>query len=244
MDKIYREENRIGTYNCDRSRVAKLSGILQLTQEAGRRQMALQKPSYDELQAEGKALMLSRLDLEIYDTIYFDEPLTVYSWPCESIRATWPRGYAIECRGKKMAEVASQWALVDMASRKVLKADEVDFSKYTMGEYNELYKMKLRIPKDAQLKKVGKHRVTYSNLDYNGHMNNTYYADILCDLIPEMETGKYRVKTFRVHYNREASLGDVISVMMQQTGEKQYLFKTVKDDGEFNIAAEIILTDI
>ena len=72
MNKIYSEENRIGTYSCDRNKVAKLSGILQATQEAGRKQMALQKPSYDDLQAEGKALMLSRLDLKIYDTLYFE----------------------------------------------------------------------------------------------------------------------------------------------------------------------------
>ena len=100
MNKIYSEENRIGTYSCDRNKVAKLSGILQATQEAGRKQMALQKPSYDDLQAEGKALMLSRLDLKIYDTLYFDQPLRVYSWPCESMRATWPRGYAIDKIGR------------------------------------------------------------------------------------------------------------------------------------------------
>ena len=44
MNKIYSEENSIGTYSCDRKKVAKLSGILQATQEAGRKQMALQKP--------------------------------------------------------------------------------------------------------------------------------------------------------------------------------------------------------
>ena len=151
MNKIYSEENRIGTYSCDRNKVAKLSGILQATQEAGRKQMALQKPSYDDLQAEGKALMLSRLDLKIYDTLYFDQPLRVYSWPCESMRATWPRGYAIDRDGERIIEASTQWALVDMETRKVLKADEVDFSNYYMGEYRELYKNKLRIPKDMKL---------------------------------------------------------------------------------------------
>ena len=111
MNKIYSEENRIGTYSCDRNKVAKLSGILQATQEAGRKQMALQKPSYDDLQAEGKALMLSRLDLKIYDTLYFDQPLRVYSWPCESMRATWPRGYAIDRDGERIIEASTQWAL-------------------------------------------------------------------------------------------------------------------------------------
>ena len=173
MNKIYSEENRIGTYSCDRNKVAKLSGILQATQEAGRKQMALQKPSYDDLQAEGKALMLSRLDLKIYDTLYFDQPLRVYSWPCESMRATWPRGYAIDRDGERIIEASTQWALVDMETRKVLKADEVDFSNYYMGEYKELYKNKLRIPKDMKLIEAGRHDVSYSDLDYNGHITPT-----------------------------------------------------------------------
>ena len=60
MDKRYSEVTRMGTYNCDQKKIAKLSGLLQVTQEAGRQQMAIQRPSYEELQAKGQALMLSR----------------------------------------------------------------------------------------------------------------------------------------------------------------------------------------
>ena len=242
MNKIYSEENSIGTYSCDRKKVAKLSGILQATQEAGRKQMALQKPSYDDLQAEGKALMLSRLDLKIYDTLYFDQPIRVYSWPCESMRATWPRGYAIDRDGERIIEASTQWALVDMETRKVLKADEVDFSNYYMGEYRELYKNKLRIPKDMELKEAGKHDVSYSDLDYNGHMNNTYYADVLCDHIPELAEGTHRVASFRVHYSKEASLGETLIIMRNKDEDGKYIFKTIKPSGETNIEAEIGIT--
>lgn len=244
MKKIYSEENRIGTYSCDRNRMAKLSGILQLTQEAGRMQMLSEKPSYDDLQAEGKALMLSRLDLIIHETIYFDQPLRVYSWPCESVRATWPRGYAIDRDGKRIVEAATQWALVDMESRKVLKADEVDFSNYYMGEYKELYKSKFRMPRDITLKEAGKYTVSYSDLDYNGHMNNTYYADLLCDHIPELAEGTHRVRSFRVHYSKEASLGETLTVMRYRDEEGKYIFKTVKPDGQTNIEAEIGITEL
>lgn len=58
------------------------------------------------------------------------------------MRATWPRGYAIDRDGERIIEASTQWALVDMETRKVLKADEVDFSNYYMGEYRELYKNK------------------------------------------------------------------------------------------------------
>ena len=244
MKKKYTEETRIGTYNCDRNRVVKLSGILQATQEAGRKQMAIQKPSYDDLQAEGKALMLSRLDLEIYETLYFDELVTISSWPCESARATFLRRYVIERDGRVIIEASTQWALVDMETRKVLKTEEVDFSNYYMGEYKELYKEKLRLPKDAKLNEVGKYEIHYSDLDYNGHMNNTYYADVLCDRVPEIEAGTHRIGSFRIHYSKEASLGETFTIMRGKNADGKYMFKTLKENGEVNITAEIGLTEL
>ena len=35
MDKRYSEVTRMGTYNCDQKKIAKLSGFLQVTQEQG-----------------------------------------------------------------------------------------------------------------------------------------------------------------------------------------------------------------
>ena len=55
--------------------------------------MAAQKPSYEDILEDGKALMLSRLDMKIYDEVYTGENTTVSSWPCESSRATFLRMY-------------------------------------------------------------------------------------------------------------------------------------------------------
>ncbi len=244
MDKRYSEVTRMGTYNCDQKKIAKLSGLLQVTQEAGRQQMTIQRPSYEELQAKGQALMLSRLDLAVYDTVYFDEPITVSSWPCEAVRATFPRMYLIERDGKPVVEVSSQWALVEMETRKILKADEADFSNFTNGEYKELFKGKFKIPRGLELKEMGKHMVSYSDLDYNGHMNNTFYADMLCDCIPELADATHRVDTLRIHYSKEAPLGDLITITGCCTEEGKYIFRTVKSTGETNIEAEITLAGL
>jgi acyl-ACP thioesterase len=207
-------------------------------------QMETDRPSYDELQQEGKALMLGRLDLEIYDEIHVGDEFTVSSWTCQLGRATFPRGYEIVRDGKIVAEISSQWALVDMESRKVLKTEEVDFSRYYEGRYIELFPDKFRLPKDIEFREVGKHTVKYSDLDLNGHMNNTYYLDQLCNYMPELEYGGYRVKSLRIHYCKEAPLGDVLTIFRAIPEENKYLFKTVKANGETNIEAEIIITTI
>lgn len=229
----------LDTYCCDGNQLLKPAGALQVLQEAGRRQMESQKPSYEDILAMGKALMLSRIDMKIYEEALVGERVEVTSWPCDSSRATFLRMYEMKRNGRLIAEIASQWVLVDFESRKILKVDEVDFSNYYHGPYHDLIPGKFRIPREAQLEEAGRFRVTYSYLDSNKHMNNTYYANMLCDHVPELEAGTHRVDSMRVHYSKEAPLGDELTIMRATAGEGKYFFRTVKADGELNIEAEI-----
>lgn len=239
MKVRYEYEDYLDLYSADHYKRAKVSGILQMTQEAGNRQLIRDDLPYDGLLASGKAFMLSRLDMEIYEPIHCDEVFTVASWPCPSQRATFLRNYTVEKDGKQMVAIASQWVLVDIESRKVLKVEDLDMSSCYFGEYIELYSDKLRIPKNVELEKAGQKIVNYSDLDYNGHMNNTYYLDVLSNYIPELAAGTHRVKSVRLHYSKEATLGDVITINMAKPEADKYFFKTVKENGELNIACEI-----
>lgn len=243
MKQKFTRECRMDTYDCDCNKLIRLSGMMQAMQETGRLQMETEKPSYDDLLKVGHALMLSRLDLEIYEELYLNDLLTVGSWPAESSKATFLRTYTIEKQGRLAALCSSQWALVDLQTRKILKVEDLDMSNYYMGEYRELFDGKFKIPKDAALEEVDRRKVRYSDLDYNGHMNNTYSLDMLCDTIPEIVAGTHRVKNLRIHYNREAPLGDVLTVFQGKEDDGSYLFKTLKADGQVNIAARIGLIE-
>ena len=94
--KRYFYDIELDTYCCDGNQIVKPSGVLQVLQECGRRQMAAQKPSYEDILKTGKALMLSRLDMKIYDEVYLGEEVEVTSWPCESSRATFLRMYQMK----------------------------------------------------------------------------------------------------------------------------------------------------
>lgn len=232
------------TYCCDGNKIAKPSGILQALQECGRRQMAAQKPSYDDLMQDGKALMLSRLDLKIYDKLSVGEEVMLASWPCPSNRATFLRMYQMKRDNEVVAEISSQWVLVECDTRKILKVGDVDFSNYYEDEYTDLIPAKFKIAKDTQFEETGVFEVMYSHLDYNKHMNNTYYLDVLCNYIPELAAGTHRVETVRAHYANEAPLGDHLTVMRAKKNESQYVFRTVKANGETNIEAEISIAAI
>ena len=109
----------------------------ELMQEAASNQMATQKPSYTDLVDAGKALMLARVDLAIPEQIGLKEALISSSWPCPSTRATFFRNYTLQRGAETVAFAATQWSLVDLASRKILKVEDVDFSNYWYGTYRD-----------------------------------------------------------------------------------------------------------
>ena len=244
----YVEKQRLTTYQVDQNKVGRASGIWQIMQGAACHQMKTQKPSYEDLLDEGKALMLARVDLAIPEEVYFEEEVEASSWPCPSSRATFLRNYTLERGGKRIAIASTQWSLVDIESRKILKVSDADFSNYWMSDYIELLPHKFKIAA-ADVEKmesagpVGYKIVAYGDLDYNGHMNNTYYLDMICDYIPELAAGTHRVSGMRIHYSKEAPLGEKIAIYRTEAelsederqacerysvpAEKKYVFRTV-----------------
>lgn len=244
MKVRYEHQDFLEYYKTDQNKYAKASGILQITQKAGNSQMERDRPTYDEITAQGKAFMLSRLDFEVYEPIVADEMYTISSWACEGSRATFPRNYSIERDGKTLVMVSSYWVLVDIESRKLLKVDDVNIDNYYIGEFVELYKDKLKVPRDLEFEEVGKKEIMYCDLDTNGHMNNTYYMDVVSNYIPELPAGTHRIKSVRLHYSKEAPFGDTITIFRAKVEEGKYLFKTVKENGEMNIACEVGLVEL
>ena len=244
IEDVYGFKSRINVYNVDMNRKARPAGLLREMQECGSRQMADQRPSYDELLDKGQALMLSRLDMIIPQEVSLDEEIEVYTWPCPSIRATFLRNYLVRKGVETAAMISSQWTLVNSETRKIMKVDEVDFSNYTMDEYVDVIpgsKFKISREETEGLENVGTKTVKLSDVDYNGHMNNTYYVDMLCDYIPELTAGTHRVTAMRLHFSKEAPMGEIIEIKRLKTTDGRYIFRTFRSDGDVNVEAEFTL---
>ena len=75
---------------------------------------------------------------------------------------------------------------------------------------------------------IGKRKIVYSDLDYNMHMNNTKYPDMLVDFLPTPE--RVRVTGMSLAYYQEAHFGDTVTVYCADAGDGVYYFRTVKGD--------------
>ncbi len=199
---------------------------------------------------EGLGFLLSRLMLRADEPIYAYEDIEVRTWCGESRGLTFVRCFSVHKEGRVVATALSHWALMDICEQKLVRVSAFD-RPFPMGDVPDESTLprKVRIPVAMDMETVGKRRIVYSDLDFNRHMNNTKYPDMVCDFLPDM-TGKW-VRTLSLSYLREAAFGDTLTVTRTLSGTpalpdipETYLVRTTRSDGVVNLEAEVGLASL
>lgn len=215
------------------------TALCRYLQEAASRNMRVEGPSYPELLAQGYSFLLSRLNVQQYLPLYADDVITVQTWAYTPPRvgAAFPRYYQLYRGEELIAEAATIWALLNLETGELCRTDAVELH-YGEDEPLDL-NTRLRIPA-VEWETVGTREIRYSDVDGNNHMNNTHYADMLCDFLPNPHA--VRVTALQIHYVNEAPFGEVLTVrraMTEEDGHPVAYFETLRSDGAVNVRARI-----
>lgn len=194
---------------------------------------------------EGLGFLLSRIMIRVDAPLHAYEDIEVRTWCGESKGLTFLRSFSIHRGDELIATALSHWALMDIRNKKLVRVSEFqrDFPMGDMPDEATLPR-KVRIPSSLPMEAVGERRIVYSDVDFNRHMNNTKYPDMVCDYLPDM-AGKW-VRSLSLSYMREAAFGDTLTVSRTRAegdGET-YLLRTTRPDGAVCLEAEVGLADI
>ena len=231
------EEYRINVHDTDLNGVVSVSGLLRYMQDTANLQMSGQGPSYDELFEQGYSFVLSRMGISIYAPLRAHDRITSQSWAVASRGVTFNRCYRVYRGEDLVAEATSAWAMLNVKEKKFCRVGEVPLN-YTEDEPLELdLPARFRIPAEVSLSLVGERTVLYSDVDRNGHLNNTHYPDMLCSFLPDMY--RSRVISIVLSFVSEAPLGETLKIYCGEY-DGSYYVRSVRPDGSVNAEAEIM----
>ncbi len=193
---------------------------------------------------EHLGFLLSRIAVRVDAPLHAYEDIEVRTWCGESRGLTFLRAFSVHREGRLVAEAMSHWALVDISTRKLVRARDFD-RPFPIGNLPDETRLppKAHIPAQTPVEAVGKRTIVYSDLDFNRHMNNTKYPDMFCNFLPGMP-GRW-VRSLSLSYIREATFGDILHVSrtVSEDDPDTYLFRTTRLDGELCTEAMISLGD-
>lgn len=215
-------------HDTDANRVLRPGAILTYFEETADRHIRSVGKSLDDMRDEDKVgFILSRMTMVFYRPVSADVMLTVETWTSEGRGFSTERSFRAKVGEEIVAEATSMWALMDVEARRPVKIENAPFEFHHEPPLTLDAPVRVAIPRDLPLAAVGERRIAYSDIDYNMHMNNTRYPDMLCDFMPDM-AGK-RMSRVTMSFVREAALGHTLTVLRGERDGRMY-FRTADGD--------------
>lgn len=164
-------------------------------------------------------LLRQRIVMERFPV--WNDQISIETWP-RGIEGFWAyRDYLIRNSNNEIiGRVASSWMLIDLNSRRPQKPELVKHALMESDEVKALDTPADRIVFNAEEnRKVVIRKVNYSEIDMNGHVTNSKYADWLVDALDEKQLNR-QFKSYHANFVTEAKAGDEIEIILSQMDDR------------------------
>ena len=220
MDKSlvaeYSRTLSVPIYDVGAEGTLKIGSVLRLVQETSEQHLGLLRIGYERLKEDGLVFFIISSFLNIIRLPEHGEKITIRTHPVGRGGAQIYRDFLFYSGEEQIISVMQTTVMADAETHKVRKPQ--DLMRYGVFSDNpvppEERIERCAVPKD--LSYAGQRRVRHSDLDSNGHMNNTVYGDIISDFLPSgvLEKG---LKELLITYYKECREGDVLEIREKET---------------------------
>jgi medium-chain acyl-[acyl-carrier-protein] hydrolase len=188
-----------------------LHGLLNLLQDAAWNHAEHLGCGFEEMIARDTIWVLTRQKLTMTEWPKWGDKVTVRTWPCPFTAAQAPRQFEIFVGDRKIGESITLWLVLDYETRRPKRIKPADYP-FSVREEGLLAIAAGKIAPRDGLRKTATFHVRNSDLDVNGHVNNTGYARWILDSLPLEAHRRFNLESYEVNFLAEAMLGDEITI--------------------------------
>ena len=129
--------------------------------------------------------------------------------------------------GTPAASSTSSWIIMDMRTRRIVRGDRIadlipSDPEFDIAALPEL-SPRLYAPDKSSFVDAGERLVLYSDLDYNGHVNNARYTVWALDALPLELVSSHTVRSIDVNFNREVLPGSTVKLSLCEADGYYYV---------------------
>lgn len=174
------------------------------TQDLGVDSISLSKHNID--------WVITRMDVEINRLPKCNEMITVCTYPGKDLAMLYPRFFYIMDENKNVIIRASSiWALINAKDRKVVvDRDVIEKLPPETSPYELPLPGKILAKQDKVL--IEKRKIHFSDLDFNCHMNNVRYVELLMDVHDFDFYKNHRPSFISLNYIKEIKEQETVTI--------------------------------
>jgi acyl-ACP thioesterase len=214
LGQVYHCE--VKAYDIDARKEMTLPALVRHLQEAAMANVIRLKLSVWDLEPEQLSWVLLRKEIHLVKRPLLGEPLTVLTYPAGFDRLFTFRDFRIyNGAGELVATAATTWMLMHLETRRPTRYPAWITDKLAPQMPPPevcLPRAASALPEPPDPDEWFPVRVGWHDLDFNFHLNNTYYLRWMLDGLPEDVFRQQSLRRLVIHYLREGNLGDQLEI--------------------------------
>ena len=243
-DKIneYSKEVCVASYEVGAQRQMKLSVLLRMCQEISEQHLEFFGLSFEKMYSDSMVFLLINNLAKIKRMPKHNEKITIKTHPLGVCGAQFYRDYKFYSEDDLIIDVLQTSIVADAETHKVLRPKAFyDYGVFKCEKISQDKRIpKLVLPENMPL--VGERIIRFSDLDYNCHLNNTIYGDIITDFIPGGVKGM-RFSKIHISYINESTLGEKLKIYAVKENSKLFMCGNNSKGIGFTVSADILPMD-
>ncbi len=193
----------------------------------------------DVLGSENRSWVLSRMAIEVDRRPAQYSDFRVNTWVNENNRLVSTRNFeAVDAEGNPFCRSVSQWCLIDFVKRVPVNLAELEpiYAPHVCDAPSPCDAPRKLRPVEPQV--TTEHKVVYSDIDFNRHVNTMRYIVMMLDMLPIELMAENRAMRLDIHFIHECRLGQTLTVGYRQDDNLSQ-FEIATDDGSVACRAAI-----
>lgn len=193
----------------------------------------------DALHADNYSWVLSRIAFEFDSRPGQYADYGIATWISDYGRVLSTRNFILsDASGREFGRAVSQWAMIDLTTRAA-----VDLSGVGDAHADAVVDAPPPTDKPRKIRAVvptmhGEHRVVYSDIDFNRHVNTMRYIEMMLDMLPlDRVTAEAPVR-LDVHFLKECRYGQTLT-LGAEIRDAEALFEIGNGEGVVAVRAAI-----
>lgn len=240
MHKIYSETFRIHSYQTDLCSRLRPGALLELMQEMAGGHAELLGIGRQMLLAKNLVWVLTRIEVKMERYPRFGETLTIETFPMPNRRWFFPRYFIFrDASGAQIGCAGSLWVLLDVHARRMSPPDPV----LPLMPDNSDLTAPMGMPATvAQIEAAPACKdvfPVYTDLDMNGHVNNTRYLDWCCNALGVDAMRTQELTSFALNFNQEILPGQSVRTELCCNGNAFSFSGFVGDARHFDVGGTL-----
>ncbi len=237
QDLIYTEHRKLLADDVTMYRSLRPSTLMRMLQEISIAHTEALGAGRAKTLDKGALWVIARMKLEVASLPSYDDEITLTSWAGKTMRVLFPRYYEMcDKDGKVLVRASAVWLLMDEKTRRMVFPEA-----YGVEVPAPDIQPAIALPCGVTLgeqKEEKTFTVSYSQVDINGHMNNSKYIDRTEDLLGAEYLKNHELRTLEIEYKSEIKLGQTVTLKYTRSDDELSLVGIVDGNPCFELVAK------